>query len=313
MEVAVEVPVEAEVAVSPDVDVVIEVDTVGPEFEFHRNFGEFEPDVFVFPPAESEGVFVMPPDTFHGLAEIPDVFVYPPDAIDIDAFIEMDELHGVLNQLQIKFNDTTRERIMAALEEQREALEQAMEEQAMALEKARNHLQKSLEAERPEELTEEEWELAKQQIEEAERSLERTLKQSERALEDALEGHSYDVHRHIDKIVKENVDRNRIVLKQVVRADQERIKNDIARAHKYAKRYRYRMSDDEMGNEAELRRKLVKDGLIDDYDADISISFTKTQIKINGVKLEGDVKEQYRALLDEMYGENSTGSLTFSN
>ena len=61
-----------------------------------------------------------------------------------------------------------------------------------------------------------------------------------------------------------------------------------------------------------MRKSLVKDGIIDEYDSDIALTFSKSQIKVNGVKLEGSVKDKYRKMLNKMYGEASTGSLTFT-
>jgi hypothetical protein len=62
-----------------------------------------------------------------------------------------------------------------------------------------------------------------------------------------------------------------------------------------------------------LRHTLFQDGLIDEYDSDISLVFKKDLIKINGNKLEGSQKEKYRKLLDDIYGENSSGSIEYRN
>jgi len=103
---------------------------------------------------------------------IPDVF------LEMDEFIDMDHVKIIFKDLHLQLDDTTRERIRKALEEQREFLEQAKNVQAEALEKAREQLRKSLEGDRPDDLTDEEWEMAKNQIRQAERSVERALRHS---------------------------------------------------------------------------------------------------------------------------------------
>ncbi len=309
LEMEVEVDVNEEFEVEQAIEVEWEVDTADPHFEAFENI-EFLEDIFANPPnvaafAQVPDVFVVPDVMFS-----PDVFVNPDIRVEVEELVDLENIHQNLDWLNLQMDDTTRERIMKALEEQRQALERAMEEQEEALAKAREHLHKSLQAERPEDLTEEEWDMAKEKIQQAERSLERALERSNHELERALEDQQYHVHRHIDRVIRENADRNRIVLKHVQKVDEERIQHGIARAHAHANRLQYRW---DTGNEAELRKSLLKDGLIDEYDSDISLSFSKSQIKVNDIKLEGEVKQRYREMLDDMYGEDSTGSLTFSD
>ena len=67
------------------------------------------------------------------------------------------------------------------------------------------------------------------------------------------------------------------------------------------------------GKESRLRKMLHDDGMIDNYNSSINLEFKKDQVKINGNKLGGNQKEKYRKLLDEIYGENSSGSLTYTD
>ena len=301
------VPVEEEWEIDEDIeldiDVEVDLETMIPDFEAIEEFGHF-----VVPP--NFDAFAYVPDVFVDIAPmieaVPDVFVNPDIDINIEEFIDIEQFEDVMSDFQLQLDDTTRERIQQALEEQRQALEQAMMEQEEALEKARQQLRESLQSEKPEELTEEEWEMAKEKIEHAERSLERAMERSSRELERALEGREYEVHKQLER-VRKDMDRNRIVLRHVQR-DRD-FHRDIARAHRHANRFHYRWDS---GNEADLRQSLLKDGLIDEYDSDISLSFSKSQIKINDVKLEGTIKNKYRKMLDDMYGEASSGSLTFS-
>jgi hypothetical protein len=287
-------PVEVEVEEPVDVEVLVEVDTVFPGFDATVEF-----DVQGFTDMADAFIEFNP-------VEDPSFFISPDVMVDVEQFVDMDYMKDVLADVQIQLDDTTRERIMKALEEQRKALELARVEQEKALEKAREQLRESLKSDRPDELSEEEWEMAKEKIEQAEHSLERAMERSSRELERALELREYDVHKHLDK--QRDMESNRIVLRHVQR-DREWVQEDMARAHRHAKQYSYRW---DRGNEADLRQSMLKDGLIDEYDSDISLSFSKSQIKVNGIKLEGSVKEKYRKMLDEMYGESSTGSLSFS-
>lgn len=285
-----------------DFDFMVEVDTAFPGFDAL----EFE-DFMVLPP-DFNGFTYMPEvfKDFDGVV-VPDVFVNPDIWVDVKSFIDTDQLEDVLGHVHMQLDDTTRERIMKALEEQRQALEQAMKEQEEVLEKARQQLRESLESDRPDELTEEEWEMAKERIEQAERSLERAMERSSRELERALEGQEYDIHVNMDRH-RGDMDRKRIELRHV-HQDRQHIQRNIARAHANADRFHYQW---DTGNEAKLRQSLLKDGLIDDYNSDISLTFNKFGIKVNGVKLDGEVKKKYREMLDEMYGNGSTGSLSFS-
>jgi beta-lactamase regulating signal transducer with metallopeptidase domain len=292
-----------------DNQIELEIDVDIPDFEVDvPNMLEF--DTFVIPsfPDVEELVDLS-------LAVVPDikVLVDPYMDIDIEELVDMERLKEAMVDLHIQLDDTTRERIREALQAQRLALERAKEEQAEALENARKQLRLSLEAERPDDLTEEEWEMAKDQIAQAERQVERALRQSERALEQALKDQDYDFHRHIDRVIRDNADREVIVRRHVerVESDQERYRRNADRAHEHANRYRHREVKRHSGKEAKLRSNLLQDGLIDNYNANVTLSFTRNQIKINGVKLQGSVKEKYRELLDDMYGKNSTGALEF--
>ena len=306
-------PVDVDVDVDLDLENVVEVewevDSADPDFEVMQEFEHFG-DVFVVPPVMEEfayvpNIFINPDTEF-----VPDVWADPHIQLDIEELIDLQHLDQNLKRLHLQFNDTTRERIMQALEEQRVALERAMEEQEEALEKARHHLRASLEAGKPEDLTDEEWEMAREKIEQAEESLERALEHSAHELERALEDENFDIQRHIERIVEANVDRNRIVVKKHIQdINEQQIHKQIAKAHKNVNRFQYQWDN---GNEAALRKSLLKDGLIDEYHSDVALSFNKSQIKINGIKLEGTVKNKYRQMLDDMYGEGSTGSLTFS-
>ena len=296
----VEVDVDLDLNLDLDLENVVEweVDSADPDFEVMKEFEQFG-DVFVVPPVMEE--FAHVPNIFihPDMAFVPDIFVDPNIDLDIESLID----------LNLQIDDTTRERIMQALEEQRVALERAMVEQEEALEKARHHLRESLEAGKPDDLTDEEWEMAREKIEQAEASLERALEHSAHELERALEDQNFDIERHIERIVKANVDRNRVVVRRIQDINNKQIHQQIAKAHKNVNRFHYQW---DKSNEAELRKSLLKDGLIDEYDSDIALSFNKSQIKINGIKLEGTVKNKYRQMLDDMYGEGSTGSLTFS-
>ena len=281
-----------EIEVENAIEVEWEVDSVDPDFETMRHFEHFG------------GVLIVPP-VIEEFAQVPGVFVDPDIEFSANVFADP----NILSRFHLQFDDTTRERIMQALEEQRETLEKAMEEQEEALEKARHHLRESLEAGKPDDLSEEEWEMAKLKIEQAERSLERAMERSNHELERALKDQHFDIQHHVEKLVEANVDRNRIVLKHIQDIDEKQIQKQIAQAHKQVNRFSYHWDD---GNEAELRKSLLKDGLIDEYESDVALSFNKSQVKINGIKLEGTVKNKYRKMLDDMYGEGSTGSLTFS-
>jgi beta-lactamase regulating signal transducer with metallopeptidase domain len=281
-------PVDVDVDLDLDLENVVEV-----EWEVDAA------DSFVISPVMEEFAHVPKIFIHPNMAFVPDIFIDPNIELDIEPLID----------LHLQIDDTTRERIMQALEEQRVALERAMAEQEEALEKARHHLRESLEAGKPDDLTDEEWEMAREKIEQAEASLERALEHSTHELERALEDQNFDIQRHIERMVEANVDRNRIVLKHIQDINDKQIHQQIAKAHKNVNRFQYQWDN---GNEAELRKTLLKDGLIDEYDSDIALSFTKSQIKINGIKLEGTVKNKYRKMLDDMYGEGSTGSLTFS-
>jgi len=138
------------------------------------------------------------------------------------------------------------------------------------------------------------------------------MQQSERALERALLGHEYGMYGHLDRVLRD-MDSRTMIHRHVERIDrdQARIHRDKVRAHRYTDRHNYRSVRKHAGKESHLRHNLLEDGLIDEYNSDISLTFSKNQIKINGVKLEGNVKEKYRRLLDEIYGENSTGELEF--
>ena len=282
------------------------------------------PDFFVTPPVEKsfEEFMVMPEveewvDISLAVAPEIEIDLSPLIEIEVEELVNIDHLQDVMAGFQEQFNDTTRERIMEALEAQREALEEARIEQSKTLEKVREQLRETLTADRPDELTEEEWEMAKEQIARAERSVEQAMRQSEKALERALaeKEHGFResqriAHAHMAK----NAHKTREVQRQVERVarEQARIQREVARAYGQAQRHNFgaRMHS---GKEAKLRRALQEDGLIDNYNSDISLLFTRNQIKINGVKLAGDVKDKYRELLDDMYGHNSTGELEFKD
>jgi beta-lactamase regulating signal transducer with metallopeptidase domain len=291
---------------------------------------EIEVEVEVTPPE----FHVQPPvEEFFGYTAIPDVDelvelslslspyidldINPMVDSQVDPWVDMEVIEQVIAQAQFQFNDTTRERIREALEAQRDALEKAREEQSRALEQARAQLQESLKADRPEDLTEEEWAMAKEQIARAEKSVAQAMRQSEKALERALAAQELEFHQAerfarnhhgITHAHKERIQRQ----VERVASEQARIQREVARAHGNAALHRYGSSM-HSGKEAQLRRTLKEDGLIDSFNSDISLSFTKSQIKINGVKLQGTVKEKYREVLDDMYGRNSTGELEFKD
>ena len=281
-----------------DVDIVSDVDLdfdIPMEIELPMDFG-----VFVSPMDEELAVLSQ--------VTMPDVF------LDIDDIIDMDQVKIIIKDFQVHWNDTTRERIRAALEVQREALERARVEQSEALEKAREQLIQSLDADRPDELTEEEWAMTKDQIRQAERSVERAMRQSARALEQALENHELELHENMNRAMR-HMDHQAMIHKQLERVelDKERIRRNVERAYRYSDRNSNRVVHRRDGKESRLRKMLHDDGLIDDYDSDITLGFKKDQIKINGIKLGGTQKAKYRKILDEIYGENSTGELTFEH
>ncbi|GJM29907.1 MAG: hypothetical protein DHS20C17_25420 [Cyclobacteriaceae bacterium] len=321
----------------PDIDVDFDVDVdfetdfeiTAPNFGETRDFGNFEEGVLILPPSAFAEAFMPPPGEFEEMFIVPDEFVEVPDMlINIDVPLDSEHFQHVMKDIQIQFDDTTRERIMQALELQREALERAKIEQTKALEKARAEMRKSMESSRPEDLTEEEWEMAKRQIERAEKSIEMALRQSELALEQAFHDQQHTMHKQMEHMVrdaykykadKHKADKHKIIIRQQIEDnEQDQINRQIAdaqamaRVHRFGDQYQYQWSDGHTGNEAKLRRAMARDGLIDDYEANIDLTFSKSQLKVNGIKLEGEVKQKYRDMLDDMFGENSTGSLTFS-
>ncbi len=297
------VDIDVEIESIRDIDIAQEVEIEIPEFEILENFD------FTIPNFEEL--------TSLSQIVIPDVF------FEMDEFIDMDHVKIIFKDLHLQLDDTTRERIRKALEEQREVLEQAKNVQAEALEKAREQLRKSLESDRPDDLTDEEWEMAKNQIRRAERSVERALRQSERALEQALRGHEYELHEHLDGVMR-NMDHGTMIhkhLKRIVRDNEYRYRDNEQRYHGNVHRYRdlarakthdkFRWERRQDGKEAKLRHSLVEDGILDSYDSDINLIFKKDLVKVNDNKLEGSQKEKYRKLLDQMYGENSSGSIQY--
>jgi len=299
-----------------DIDVDVDLETFGPEIEIHRDFGDYQTDVIVTPPVIEER-FILPPS----VVAVPEVFAEVSDVLldlDVEVFADPEQFEHVVEDFQIHLDDTTRERIMQALEEQRAALERAREEQTLALEKAREQLRKSLEGDRPEDLTEEEWEMAKREIERAELSLEQAMRSSERALERALQDQDSEFHRELRHAALEAEKNSLVIRKQLKHVNKEQLERQLAeaqvmaRVHQDANAFQHQINHKNSGAESKLRKFLWKDGLIDDYDSDICLVFSRSQIKVNGVKLEGEVKQKYRDLLNDMYGENSTGSLTFS-
>ncbi len=313
-------PLDFEEEVEMDIDI-----DIAPEVEIE--IADFE----LFFPEEDFELFLPEIEEVTALSQI----LMPDILFEMDELVDMDQIKIIIKDLHLQLDDTTRDRIREALKEQRKVLEQAKVEQSKALEKAREQLKKSLEADRPEDLTDQEWEMAKNRIRQAERSVERAMQQSERALEQALRGQKYQLHGHLDGVLRD-MDQ-RIIHKRI-----ERIQRDIEHGHQdnihryqdNERRYRdniHRYQDNvrryqdiarvkthdywperkHAGKESHLRHSMFEDGLIDEYNSDISLTFSKNQIKINGVKLEGKVKEKYRQLLDEIYGENSTGELEF--
>jgi len=164
--------------------------------------------------------------------------------------------------------------------------------------------------------------------------VERALRHSERALEQALRGHEYKLHEQLDRVMKD-MDK-RIFHKhiEIFEHDQARMKDlartlhgkalvqrDLAKSlhgnvHRYrdlarTKTHEFRWERRHDGKEAQLRHSLVEDGLLDSYDSDINLIFKKDLVKVNDNKLEGSQKEKYRKLLDQMYGENSSGSIQY--
>ena len=291
---------EEEVEMDIDIDSTPDIDIEIADFEIFKDFEISLPD--------------MEDLTALSQIEMPNVFM------EMDELVDMDQIKIIIKDLNLQLDDTTRERIREALEEQREVLEQAKAEQSEALEKAREQLRKSLEDDRPEELTDEEWEMAKNQIRQAERWLERAMQQSERALEQALGDREHKMQRPLDRVIRD-MDQQ-IIHKHIERfehdqerfqLDQARMLREMARAHRYGDRGDFRLKGKHAGKESHLRHTLLQDGLIDEYDSDISLVFKKDLIKINGNKLEGSQKEKYRELLDDIYGENSSGSIEYRN
>ena len=293
-----------------DPEIEVEVEVTPPEFQ-------------VQPPVEEFFGYTVIPDVEElvelSLSLSPDIDldINPMVDFEVDPWVDVEVIEEVIAQAQFQFNDTTRERIREALEAQREALEKARVEQSKALEQARAQLRESLEADKPDDLTEEEWAMAKEQIARAEKSVAQAMRHSEKTLERALAAQELEF-RQAERFARHQGVRHeqkaREVQRQVERVarEQARIQREVARAHGNAARHRYGSSM-HSGKEAQLRRALKEDGLIDSFDSDISLSFTKSQIKINGVKLQGTVKEKYRELLDDMYGKNSTGELEFKD
>ena len=284
--VELEIPMEVEMFISPNVE----------EFMVHSQF----PDIDVF----------VDPDDFMSS----DFYLDPDDFIDINELVDMDQMKVIIKKVQSQLNDTTRERIRKALEQQRKALERARIEQAEALEKAQEQLKESLMADRPEELTEEEWLMAKDQIRQAERQIEKAMRQSERTLEQALEEHEHQLRQHRFH-ARGNQDPQRIVRKHVerIRRDHDHAHRESRRIHRDTDHIRHGSFNRTGGKESKLRQLLFEDGLIDDFNADFSLEFRKDLIKVNGIKLGGDQKEKYRKFLDEIYGENSNGTITYSD
>ena len=315
-------PLDFEEEVEVDIDIEPKVDIDIADFDLFLPDEDFDVDLF-FPEKDFE-IFLPQIEELTALSQM----VIP------DVFLEMDEVEIIIKDLHLQLDDTTRERIRKALEEQREVLEQAKNVQAEALEKAREQLRKSLERDRPDDLTDEEWEMAKNQIRQAERSVERALRHSERALEQALRGHEYELHEQLDRVMKDMDKRIFHKHVEIFEHDQARMKDlartlhgkalvqrDLAKSfhgnvHRYrdlarAKTHEFRWERRHDGKEAQLRHSLVEDGLLDSYDSDINLIFKKDLVKVNDNKLEGSQKEKYRKLLDQMYGENSSGSIQY--
>lgn len=288
-------PLDFEEEVEMDIDIAPEVEIEIADFEL------------LFPEEDFE-LFLLEMEELTALSQI----LMPDILLEMDELVDMDQIKIIIKDLHLQLDDTTRDRIREALEEQRKVLEQAKVEQATALEKAREQLRKSLEADQPDGLTDQEWEMAKNQIRQAERSLERAMEQSEWALEHALRERDYSMHKHLDGVLRD-MDRRTMIHRHIERIDRDQahIHRNKVRAHRYTDRHNYRSVRKHSGKESHLRHSMFEDGLIDEYNSDISLTFSKNQIKINGVKLEGKVKEKYRRLLDEIYGENSTGELEF--
>ncbi len=216
-----------------------------------------------------------------------------------------DDYHQNWFHLGGQLNDTTKKKIEAALQQQREALQKAMTEHSQALERARAQLQESLQQGRPEELTDEEWEMAKQQIRRAERTLERTLERTEHELEKALDQREFE--RQMEEVHR-NLRESRRHMRDHAREMEEARRQHLREYRDHQRRWE--MSPGRV-QESALREMLFSDDLIDSRDADINLVFKKDLIKINGNKLEGELKEKYRRLFDDFYGSNSEGSLTF--
>ena len=270
-------------------------------------------DVLVTPPVpEFDQSIVITPFV------MPDMAMAPFTQLDMDMheLMDLEQVTNAIVDMQVHYDDTTRERIRRALEAQREALEQVREAQVKAMEAAREQLKMSRQSEKPEDLTEEEWEMAKRQIERAEREVERAMKESQHALERAFEEEQqFAFHGRMEQFDREHAARIKSIQKHINRMamEEDRIQKSIEKAQRNASRFYHSSPHPMSGKESQLRHKLLQDGLIDDYNSDISLNFTRNQVKINGVKLEGKMKEKYRELLDEMYGKNSTGSLEFED
>lgn len=223
---------------------------------------------------------------------------------------EMEDLDALMKGIRPQLSDTTRKKITEALESQREALEKAREEQAKAFEKAKEQLRQSLDQDRPQDLTDEEWELAKERIRSAERSLDRAMEQSHRALERALQEREKNMDVHLEETHRSLRDQERMAHEQVQRyqRDRERVEREHERARQHEAR-----ADRRQRNENMLRDALVEDDLISRHDDDLHLFFKNDIIKINGHKLQGDLKEKYRDILDEIYGSNSSGELHYQD
>ena len=302
-EVDEEPPVVAEEREWDEDDYYHDFDVVVPDMDFDV----VVPDLDVVIPDIDFDVMVAPYLAMPDIPELADVMVDVQTMVDVELpeiLMNLDEVTSFSFEDQL--SDTTRKKIEEALKSQREALERAKVEQAQALEKARQQLRESLEAERPEDLTEEEWQEAKEQIRRAERSLEHAIEHTERSLDRALRDQERELAmqlRHAREAMRAHKAEAREHLRHAHR-EQQRVVRELSREHRHMAR---RM------HESKLRHELVEDGLLDSHDADLKLHFKKDNIRINGKQLQSPLKEKYREILDDMYGNGSQGELEFTN